>query len=766
MSTNNADLLKRAITAVTVRQVIEKFGRAADVPSRDGTKFCSVLRPDKHPSCSIENEKYHDWTRGEHRDSYDLYQQLSGLDSKGAFTPFVQLAGLGSELTINGNHQHNGKRSVINFDWKELVEAVNNHQLEQLADWRGYSIEFCQWLRASQNIGWTGQDWAFPFLNNGKVVAAHIRYDKRTWQYKPNLKDLGLHAAPLIVGDLTTAARIIITESQWDGLAALDDLGIHRGQPVALVSTRGASNGRLVSGLFKGTLRSEVVVIPQNDLPKEDGKTPSEDWLEAVRANIGVPFKIVRAPKEYEDLNRWHQDCGDIGAAVQQASIETPVDEGKPSRESNSEKQSWPDVEGEIAASLRSALGQVRCVGDEWFVCSSGVWYPRDRDEFRPRALELLPKQFKTHRNTIETLKRLESEQQVTHSGFFGAAKFNAEGFPLISVQNGTLCITPKGVRTLATDPDQGFTTALPIAYERAAQCPLFNRVLREAVPEEADRELFLDVISTALIPDCRFEVGLVVIGEAGTGKSTAMAPIPSIFGSACSSLSMSDLCHPNGYKLSLLRHTMINLATELNTLELDDSGLFKQLISGEQFTARPIYGRPFEMRSTAKLIFLANSLPRFKSGTDAEVRRLRFVRFDRKVSNPDVTLKEAVALEAPGLFAELVRRASELLAGRKLSEPSQWGTNTADRFSISNDPVGQFVRRFCKLVPSLSCDKDALLEEFRKFRDGHGISDKFDDVAFFRTLYDRFPAVQQRKIRSEVGRRRVISGIDLNEDE
>lgn len=437
-----------------------------------------------------------------------------------------------------------------------------------------------------------------------------------------------------------------------------------------------------------------------------------------------------------------------------------------PVAERETDKRPWAQVEGETADAIRSSLGDVLCVGEEWFVCKDGVWQPRDRDEFRPLALELLPERFKKHRSAIETLKRLESEQQVTRSRFFGAAKFNPEGYPLISVQNGTLCITPNGVVNLPTAPDCGFTMALPVAYDPKAQCPLFTHVLKEAVPNDTDREMFYDILCTALIPDCRFEVALVAIGESATGKSTAMAPFPAIFGPACSSLSMADLCHPNGYKTALLRHTMINLATELNTLELDDSGLFKQLISGEQFTARPIYGRPFDMRSTATFVFLANSLPRFKSGTEAEVRRLRFVRFDRRVSNPDVTLKDRIVSEAPGVFAELVRRASELLAGRKLSGPSQWGVETADRFSVSNDPVGQFVRRFCKLDPTLSCDKDALFGEFQTFRDGNGISVRFDEAAFFRGLYDRFPNVKQRKLRTDVGRKRVIIGIDILEDE
>ena len=430
-----------------------------------------------------------------------------------------------------------------------------------------------------------------------------------------------------------------------------------------------------------------------------------------------------------------------------------------------SQKQSWPEAEGATAAALRSKLGDLRCVEDEWFLEKDGVWLPRSRDEFRPQAIELLPEQFKTHRNSIEVLKRLESEQQSTRSAFWGAAKFNTDHHPLISVQNGTLCITPAGALIFPTRPDEGFTIALPIEYRPGATAPLFDRVLCEAVPDEADRELFLDVLATALLPDCRYEAALVVIGEAGTGKSTVMAPMPSVFGAACSSLSMADLTHQSGYKLALLRHRMINLATELNTLELDDSGLFKQLVSGEWFTARPIYGKPFEMCSTATLVFLANSLPRFKSGTDAEVRRLRFVRFDRKVSKPDLTLKDRIVSEAPGIFAELVRRASQLLAGRPLTPQSEWGKETAQRFSVSNDPVGHFVSSLCQMGPDLSCDKDVLYDEFEKFRDGHGISQRFDGPAFFRTLYDRFPAVQQRKIRCDAGRKRVISGIDLNDD-
>jgi P4 family phage/plasmid primase-like protien len=757
------DLLQRAKQRLSISELWRKLRLQGRPPARDGVKFCSPLRKDRHPSCTLTDNGscFHDWSHGLHLDSYDFYQHATGQDSKTAFVAFIETAGLGHELNGKNSASQNG--SIPHFDWIKCVNAITTEDLRELANWRGYSAELCQWMKQRKYIGLLKNEWAFPVVHNGKIVAAHVKYGS-DWIYKPTLKSLDIAIEPLIIGDPKTSKRVLAGESPWDVFAAYDVSRSYKFPDVAGIATRGAGNAKLVKDKIPAS--AQVFCLVQND-------EPGEKWLKAVSESIGREVLVVRPPGDTKDFN----DALLVGRRdALLAALKDPeklaCELAEPTiprqdtlrKEANSQKQSWPEAEGSTAAALRSKIGSVRCVEDKWFVEKGGVWFPRSRDEFRPLALEFLPDQFKTHRNSCEVLKRLESEQQTTHEAFCGAAKFNVDHHPLISAQNETLCITPNGVLNWPTRAEEGFTVALPIEYAPNATSPLFDRVLKEAVPDEADRELFLDVLATALIPDCRYEAALVVIGEAGTGKSTVMAPMPAIFGAACSSLSMADLCHHLGYKLALLRHRMINLATELNTLELDDSGLFKQLVSGEWFTARPIYGKPFEMCSTATLVFLANSLPRFKSGTDAEVRRLRFVRFDRKVSNPDLTLKDKIVSEAPGIFAELVRRASELIAGRRLTKQSDWGRETAQRFSVSNDPVGQFVTTECRLGAELSCDKDVLYEEFRKFREGNGISERFDSSAFFRTLYDRFTAVQQRKIRSDVGRKRVIVGIDLDE--
>jgi P4 family phage/plasmid primase-like protien len=423
----------------------------------------------------------------------------------------------------------------------------------------------------------------------------------------------------------------------------------------------------------------------------------------------------------------------------------------------------WPEIEAIAAKHLHERIGPLRCTNHVWYVQQNGVWNPTDHNVYRPLALEVLPDAWRTEARSSNVMKRLEAEQQVTRDQFCGAAKFDADGNVLVAVQNGTLLITPNELDLLPTDPAQGFTAALPVAWEPEATAPLFFKTIRELLPDPADPEILLDVVATALIPDCRFEAALVCLGSGGTGKSTIFVPIVTLLGPrACSTLNLKEICNPNGYFLSQLNHKLLNLATELNSLEMEDSGIFKQLVSGEPFMTRDIYGAPFEMRSTATLIFLANNLPRFKHGTTAEVRRLRFVCFNHTIEKPDITLKDRLPAEAPGVFAELVRRAQELLGGRRISQAGTFGQETSERFAISNDPVSAFVQSCCQVGQDLECDKDLLCKAFDAFRESNGISEKFDKATFLTGLYNRFSGVKPYRKRCGQTRLNLVQGIEL----
>ena len=55
---------------------------------------------------------------------------------------------------------------------------------------------------------------------------------------------------PLVLGDISSASVVHVFESQWDAFAVADKLALHEKEDVALIVTRGASNGALISGLI------------------------------------------------------------------------------------------------------------------------------------------------------------------------------------------------------------------------------------------------------------------------------------------------------------------------------------------------------------------------------------------------------------------------------------------------------------------------------------------------------------------------------------
>src|SRR5271157_3569794 len=81
---------------------------------------------------------------------------------------------------------------IDNNKWKACVSAMTDENLQKLSEWRGYSMEFCLWLRDNELIGVYEVSWAFPVKNEeGDAVGVHYRMEE-AWRYTAGTK-----AAPL-----------------------------------------------------------------------------------------------------------------------------------------------------------------------------------------------------------------------------------------------------------------------------------------------------------------------------------------------------------------------------------------------------------------------------------------------------------------------------------------------------------------------------------------------------------------------------------------
>ena len=175
------------------------------------------------------------------------------------------------------------------FDWRACVEAFAQRHVERLAQWRGYSIEFCWWLKENGLVGLYDGCVAFPVHNRaGNVVAAHYRLKDGSWRYYPQ----GATVAPLVIGELAAGDPVHVFESQWDAFAFMDKSGERSGINI----TRGASNGALVADLIPQG--STLYLWPQND-------QAGEKWVKDICASIKVAVKRAKIPAVYKDLNAW-----------------------------------------------------------------------------------------------------------------------------------------------------------------------------------------------------------------------------------------------------------------------------------------------------------------------------------------------------------------------------------------------------------------------------------------------------------------------------
>lgn len=209
------------------------------------------------------------------------------------------------------------------FDWDACVAAFTPEDARKLAEWRGFSIGFVEWLHGEKLIGIHKGKFAIPVHDPaGNVVRCHYRLDDGRWMYEPK----GGETAPLVIGDLADAGHVLAFESQWDALAVLDQLGYHEDpRGYAAIITRGATSNTD----FSGYKVPQITAVPQNDphekRNKKTGRTPAEDWLEKIRETKSKDTRLLigNVPPPWKDANDWIRDGKADPATVRRLLTET-----------------------------------------------------------------------------------------------------------------------------------------------------------------------------------------------------------------------------------------------------------------------------------------------------------------------------------------------------------------------------------------------------------------------------------------------------------
>src|SRR5262249_40764713 len=121
----------------------------------------------------------------------DFLKKLYGLTDEEACREFIRLAGV---MPV----QHPVTKIIKppttkgEFDWNVLHGAVTDDHRKHIAEWRGYSPQFIDWLHGERLFGvFNGKHVALPVADEtGRIVGCHVRLEKN-WIYHPS----GTHAS-------------------------------------------------------------------------------------------------------------------------------------------------------------------------------------------------------------------------------------------------------------------------------------------------------------------------------------------------------------------------------------------------------------------------------------------------------------------------------------------------------------------------------------------------------------------------------------------
>jgi hypothetical protein len=300
----------------------------------DWKKKNPIRADDKNNSFGADEKGWKDHGNGDEKgDQIKFLERLEGLSNGDAIRRFLELAGV-ETAHKNG---HSPKPKTIKVNWPGCVSAFTDAKAKELADYRGYSLAFIQWLKAQNLIGIYRDDrgvdqFAFPLHDDsGAVVGVHHKHSDGKWRMTGPTR-------PLVIGD-RKATKFLVFESQWDAGACMESLDYHLPgyEPsYAILVTRGADNGKFANII---PADSEVVVVMQNDEPK-NGRIAADDWLETIKAECPARLKVARPPLDVKDCNDWLKR-GDADFNGMLASAVSVAKKGLP------EIQSWDRFEAE-----------------------------------------------------------------------------------------------------------------------------------------------------------------------------------------------------------------------------------------------------------------------------------------------------------------------------------------------------------------------------------------------------------------------------------
>ena len=240
--------------------------------------------------------------------------------------------------------------------------------------------------------------------------------------------------------------------------------------------------------------------------------------------------------------------------------------------------------------------------GSEVWIYKEGVYIPNGKSELKQIMRHILQSLY-SEVYIKDILARIEADTFIDANDFF-----NRKYLEYIPIQNGLLNILT--LKLIPHDPHMIFFNKLPVSYDPDAKCPAIDKHLETVLKHPEDKELFYEIAGYCLWKDYPIERAIMMVGNGRNGKSKSIELIKRFLGlSNCASVSLIAM-NDGSFSMANLFGKMVNLAGDLSSLSIKETGFFKQTTSRDLISAHRKYLTDLQFMNYAKHIFACNELP------------------------------------------------------------------------------------------------------------------------------------------------------------
>jgi hypothetical protein len=245
---------------------------------------------------------------------------------------------------------------------------------------------------------------------------------------------------------------------------------------------------------------------------------------------------------------------------------------------------------------------------------STGVWKPVTENSLLRPLDKLLQRVFVGNHVPPLYAQRLRTRRQLTDLiGLLRGLTEERDVFgrdqAVVHTANCVLQIGDDGYARTSHHPSYYGRFASPIAFDAKADCSQFNAFLKQALPDPEDR-LLLQVIAGQWLTGRNLSHSiLLMVGNAGTGKSTLMAILRGLIGSHnCTELRTAHLNGRFEMFSYLSKSLLIGSDVPGDFLSCGEASSLKKLTGEDWITVEKKNGSHLDMEACLNVGITANS--------------------------------------------------------------------------------------------------------------------------------------------------------------